>query len=205
MKIVNCIQGSAEWLDARRGRPTASRFSAIVTATGKATTGQSRRSYMLELLGERLTGSVTEHYVSAAMQRGTDLEPRARAWYELTTGRAVEQVGFVLARGSTWGASPDGLTDTGGIEIKCLGRPAHLDALLTRKVPPDYAVQMQACMWVCRRKTWDFVLFTDEDGIPSATWAVEADPQMHKAFAEHVPVFCKELAAMEKQIQALAE
>jgi hypothetical protein len=61
VKILNVIQGSAEWFDARCGKPTASRFSAIVTPTGKPTASKERRAYMLELLAERLTRRTAEH------------------------------------------------------------------------------------------------------------------------------------------------
>jgi hypothetical protein len=202
VKIIECEQGSAEWLKARCGIPTASRFADIVTPTGRAVTSKARRDYMLELLAERLTGSTEAHYVTAAMERGKALEPQARAWYSLETGKAVCEVGFVVDDSGDWGCSPDGVTDCGGIEIKCLTRTRHLDALLTRTMPPEYMVQIQACMWIMRRATWDFVLFTDERGIPSATWQIEADAKLHAAFAEHVPAFVSELCSMERTMKA---
>lgn len=204
MKILTCQQGSSEWLAARCGRPTASRMGAIVTPTGQPVKGQARRTYMLELLAERLTGRTTDRPVTAAMQRGTELEPLARAYYELDSGRTVTQVGFILGPRGRWGCSPDGITETGGIEIKCLGNTAHLAAILERQVPADYVVQVQACMWVTGRTTWDFVAYTDARGIPSAWWTVQTDPVVQKALAECVPAFCRELDALESKVKEVA-
>ena len=203
MKIIDCIQGSAEWLQARQGIPTASRWGDIVTPTGKAVSGAARRKYALELVGERLTDSSEGHFVSVAMMRGTELEPAARAWYELVSGNAVAQVGFVEAgKGKLkWGCSPDGLTTTGGIEIKCPGRTAMLDMIESHKPEPGYMQQMQACMWICRRATWDFVVYSDEKGMPSAWWTVERDDALHAAFAEILPEFCAYVAELEATIR----
>lgn len=201
MKVINCIQGSDEWLAARRGIPTASRFGNIVTPTGKAATGRARYTYQLELLAERLTGRAADHHVTAAMERGTMLEPAARAWYELASGEAVTQVGFVQSAGGRWGCSPDGITTIGGCEIKCLGGVAHLEALLARQVPADYVPQVQGCMFVTGRNHWDFVLYTDAAGIPSAWWRVERDAAFCDALAECLPVFCDELDELERKVK----
>jgi len=201
MKIIDCIQGSAEWFSARCGIPTASRFCDIVTPTGKPVTGKARRTYLLELVGERLTKSVSDHYVSTAMMRGTELEPKARAWYELLTGKAVSQVGFVLSDCGRWGCSPDGITETGGIEIKCLLRVAHLDVLETGEIPSDYRMQMEGAMWILKRPTWDLVVFTDELGIPSRVLTLEQDPKIAAALEEHVAAFSGEVEELTRKIK----
>jgi hypothetical protein len=201
MEIIDCIQGSTEWLKARLGIPTASRFGDIISPTGKPTTGKARRTYMLELFGERLTGRAEDHYVSAAMQRGVELEAAARAWYALDSGNAVSQIGFVLADGRRWGCSPDGITLTGGVEIKCMGLVNHLDTILTREVPDCYIAQVQGAMLVCQRKTWDFVAYTDADGVPSAWWTVNADAEYQAALAGALAKFCEELDGLERQVR----
>lgn len=201
MRIVECVQGSGEWLAARCGIPTASRFCDIVTPLGKPVVGKARRSYMLELCGERLTGSAHPHFVSGPMDRGTELEPRARAWYEVTTGKSVLQVGFILATGDRWGFSPDGITDLGFIEIKCPLRVNHLDIAESRVVPPDWMTQIQAGLWITKRSAADFVLWTDEPGMPCMTWPVAADDKMQAGFETALPAFCKELDAMTAKLR----
>jgi len=203
VRIVNCIQGSAEWLQARQGKPTASKFSALVTPTGASVKGKTRQTYMLELLAERLTGKTQETRVTDAMVRGSMLEPRARAWYELETGAEVTQVGFVLADGERWGASPDGLVQKGGIEIKCLNRAAHLRVVLFGEIPEEYVAQVQGNMWVTGRYQWDYVAYTDEDGIPSGIVPVKADEKYWQALDAALPKFCDELDELEERARKL--
>jgi hypothetical protein len=52
VKIINCDQQSEEWFNARLAIPTASRFKDMM-AGGQ---GKTRRSYMLQLAGEAITG-----------------------------------------------------------------------------------------------------------------------------------------------------
>ena len=203
MRIISCQQGSSEWLDARRGKVTASRFCDVVTPMGKPVTGKARRGYLLELVAERLTNVTERHYVTAAMERGTTYEPRARAWYELKTGNTVEQIGFVLADGDRWGCSPDGLFPDGGLEIKCPARIALLDMIESRVPSPDYMLQMQACMWICQRRQWDFVVWTDDPLLPCATWTVERAAPLQEAFELLIPAFCDEVDAAEKKLREL--
>lgn len=202
MKILNCKQGGAAWLKARCGRPTASRFSDLVTPTGRPVIGKARRSYMLELCGERLTGKAQDHFVSAAMERGTILEPRALAYHNLQTGKEARIVGFVLDDSLRWGCSPDALLEGGGVEAKCPGPVELLNMIDSHEPEPDYMMQMQGCMWVCQVPVWDFVVFTDEPGLPCDTWQVEADPDIHAAFDSVLPAFCDELDAMEARMRA---
>ena len=200
--ILQCEQGGVEWHQARLGLPTASRFADIVTATGKATKNAARETYKAQLLVERLTGQLMSNFATPAMQRGTDLEPRARAWYELETGRAVKQVGLVILEGDGWkcGASPDGLCEDRGLEIKCPLPHTMIAQLLEDGRPDAYDVQIQACMWVSGVMRWDLVLFTDSTGIPNKVYEIHANAGLHLAFAEHIPAFCAELAECEARL-----
>jgi len=202
VKYLTCDQGSNQWLLARLGRPTASNMSNIVTSTGKACTGQTRATFMCQLLGERITGLTTEHHTSAAMERGVALEPVARDWYEMQTGNDVQEVGFAYSKGGRWGASPDGLVgDDGGIEIKCPTLPNMIKHLLSDGVPSHWRVQIQACLWICERTWWDFVMYTDARNVPSIIIRVERDDKVIAALGEHVPAFCDELDAKEAALR----
>lgn len=202
IKVLTCQQGSAQWLLARLGKPTGSWLSNIVTPTGKAVKGEKRTTYLYQLLGERITGQTTETYVSEPMKRGTFLEPEARSWYELTAGVSVEQVGFVIGDGGKWGVSPDGLVGKhGGLEIKCSTLPIHLKNVLAGGVPATWAVQVQACMWVCERAWWDVVLYTDAINVPSVVVRAEQDAVVIDTLKAEVPAFCEELDALEADIR----
>ncbi|MBC8157935.1 MAG: YqaJ viral recombinase family protein [Alphaproteobacteria bacterium] len=153
-------QGTEEWFAARCGKVTASRVADVIAKT-KSGWGASRANYMAQLIAERLTNTVADSYTNAAMQWGSDTEPRARLVYELKTGALVEQVGFVdHPIINNTGASPDGLVGTEGMtEIKCPNTATHIDTLLNEKVPGKYITQMQWQM-ACAERDWcDFVSF----------------------------------------------
>ena len=159
MQIIDVEQGSDEWLEARRGIPTASEFSKLVTSTGKAST--QANDYINLLISERL-GAVSESFTNEWMERGVELESAARAWYAFQTEIEPTQVGFVLNDAGTAGASPDAIFDGGGLEIKCPSPKVHISYLRANKCPAAYIGQVQGCMWICERETWDFLSFHPE-------------------------------------------
>lgn len=157
MLVHNFEQGSPKWLQARLGIPTASCFSKLITSTGKKST--QIEGYLNTLVAETLMGEPPESFSSEWMARGTELEPQARAWYEFQTDLDVDQVGFVTLDSGIAGASPDGLTLTGGLELKCPKAETHVAYLRAKKLPTDYVPQVQGCMWICERDSWDFASY----------------------------------------------
>src|SRR3990167_3958260 len=89
IQVVNVEQGSDEWKAARAGMPTASAFKDAL-AKGE---GKTRRAYMLKLIGERLTGELSEGYSNGHMERGHEMEPDARAAYAWHADADPVQVG----------------------------------------------------------------------------------------------------------------
>ena len=205
MDALDMEQGSERWLGVRLGRPTGSMFKKIVTGTGKAVASIGRTTYMAELLNERLIGIdiiQEEHYVSEAMERGTELEPQARGWYEKKQDVKVDEVGFVYALDGRCGVSPDGLvSNRGGVEIKCPSSANHVKHLAAGAVPKDWIVQIHGCIWACNRKWWDFVCYNDNENIPSMVVRVMRDEVMCLAFDSYMPAFCDELDALEIRIR----
>ena len=153
-------QGSGEWLRERCGKVTASRIADIVAKT-KNGPSASRGNYMAQLIAERLTGSVSESYVSPAMEHGTATEDEAVAAYEFYSGLMVERVGFVPHPTiAMTGASPDRLVAAAGlVEVKCPNTATHIETLLGRSVPGKYVHQMQWQMACTEREWCDFVSY----------------------------------------------
>lgn len=154
-------QKSNEWFAARMGKPTASRIADVMAKT-KSGYGASRKNYLMQLLCERLTGQREEGFTSAAMNRGTELEPIARSMYEIETGMIVEESGFILHPEINMGASPDGLVGSDGLmEIKCPNTAQHVDFIRTGKPDGRYEWQM-LCQLECTGREWcHFVSFDD--------------------------------------------
>ena len=158
MKTYNFEQRTAEWYEVRLGRITASAASRIVTATGKPSTSQD--ALVNELAHEVITQSMDWTDPTPAMQRGIDLEPRACAMYEFSSGNDVDHVGFCAHDEMMIGCSPDGLIgDDGGLEIKCPLAHNHIGYFLDEKCPSKYYPQVQFSMFVTGRSWWDFMSF----------------------------------------------
>ena len=134
-RIIRGIeQGSPEWMALRIGRIGGSRISDLLTEGRSGGESLTRRKYKNELIRERLTSKKLDTYKTPAMQRGIDLEPLARSWYEVKYNTFVDQVAIVLHPTIEGGqCSPDGLVDSTNslIEIKIPNPENHLDNILT--------------------------------------------------------------------------
>lgn len=153
-------QGTAEWLQERCGKVTASRIADLMAKT-KSGWGASRANYAAQLVAERLTGCVAPSFTNAAMIHGTETEPEARRAYEFFIDRDVQQVGFMPHPAIEMaGASPDGLIgDDGLLELKCPQTATHIETLLTGAIPDKYFKQMQFQM-ACTARAWcDFASY----------------------------------------------
>lgn len=154
IEIFECEQGTPEWVAARCGIITASKFSDVL-AGGQ---GKTRRKYMLELAGERIRGEVAEGYKNAHMDRGTEHEKLARLRYAERTNQEVRQVGFI--RDGSYGCSPDGLIgEDGMVEFKSNLPHILAEMLLANKVPTEHVGQLQGGLKVANRVWIDFVSF----------------------------------------------
>ena len=155
-------QGTEAWHQLRLGKITASRIADVI-AQIKSGEAASRADYRIELVSERLSGKPSEGFTNAHMERGIELEPFARAWYEVERGEFVKQVPFVdhpTIKNS--GASPDGIVGEGLIEIKCPMQKTHVNYLLEDRVPAKYMPQM-AWQMACTQSKWvDFVSYCPE-------------------------------------------
>ena len=186
MKIVECVQGSEEWIAARVGKVGASRIADIVAKT-KSGYSTSRANYAAELIAERLTGKKAEGFTNAAMQWGTDNEPQARAMYEFMRNVSVVEVGIVLHPTiENAQASPDGLVgDDGLVEIKCPLTSTHISTLRGGEIDGKYMKQMQWQM-ACTGRDWcDFCSFDPR---------MPAEMQIHIRRVNRDPVAIAEIA-----------
>lgn len=157
-------QRSEEWMAARLGHVTASQIDCVLAGGRGAKESATRANYRAALIAERLTGTADpDRFESAAMRRGTEQEPYARAAYEQHDGVLVEQVGFVLHPEIPWaGCSPDGLVGADGlIQIKAPNTATHIETVIKQAIPAKYEAQMYFEM-ACTGRAWcDFVSFDD--------------------------------------------
>jgi putative phage-type endonuclease len=196
MIVLDHEQGTEEWVQARLGVPSASQFAKLVTATGKPSA--SAEGYINQLIAERMTGERGEIYTNSHMERGTMLEPEARAYYEFVIGREVQQVGFCLHDTIRAGCSPDGLLDNSGLEIKCPSAPVQVAYLRDGKLPVQYKQQVMGCMWVTGADRWDFLAYHPD--LPSLLITVERDQNYIDLLAAEVEKAADEI---QKQTELL--
>ena len=171
-------QGSPEWFQQRLGRVTGSRVHCLIAGG----TGAGRKTYLAQLVLERLTGKAEEGFKSFAMERGTELEPDAVKAYQFYHDAEIHEVGFVgHPTIEMAGASPDRLVGALGVlEVKCPLAPAHLDALNGGNIKADYRSQMQWEMACTGREWCDFVSFNPDfpEAMRLHTTRVERDADL---------------------------
>jgi putative phage-type endonuclease len=206
MREILCEQGTAQWLEARHGKITASRIKDVLDHI-KTGEGAKRRNYRIEQMAERLSGRSEDHYTSPEMMWGTEMEPYARAAYEVESGNMVDQVGFVLHPTFDFaGASPDGLIGQHGcFEAKCPKTTTHLKWMMAGIVPEEHQDQ---CLWVmrCAGREWcDFVSYDPRlpKGLKLFTQRLMRDEERIQKIEAAVIAFNDEIEAALAPLRAL--
>jgi hypothetical protein len=202
MRIVECEQGTETWFRARAGMPTASEF-ATVMASGKAgAESKTRRTYMLKLAGEILTGEPMESFSNAHMERGKAMEDEARNLYAFAADVEPQQVGFVV--NGPKGCSPDSLIgDVGAVEIKTKFPHLIIDALLKDEFVPEHKAQCQGVLWVAEREWIDLVVYWPR--LPLLVKRAYRDEAYIAGMSKAVDVFNEELQATVEKIRAYGQ
>lgn len=175
-----------DWLAVRAGKFTGSDFYLYMSLLKKNELSDTAESKLYEKCLEQF-GYGFDNMSSVAMERGTELEPIARAEYIAETFNDVQEVGFVDLESNRAGCSPDGVIlkpklkrvtpryfSCGDvvavddedvvfdiekiIEIKCPGIKNYIK-MAKGKIPTQYMVQMQFNMFVTGAKSCDFIVY----------------------------------------------
>lgn len=194
-EVLTMEQGTPEWHEARLGIPTASEFKSVL-AKGQ---GKVRRTYMLKLLDERLSGEPMESFKSEHMERGNEMEIDARTAYEWDSGCEAKRVGFVKNNGA--GCSPDGLIgDDGAVEFKTALPHLLREYHLKDQFPPEHKAQCQGVLWICERDWIDINIYWPNR--PVFVKRERRDEPYIRTLADEVARFNDELAAMLETLRA---
>lgn len=202
--VVDVAQRSPEWFSARCGRLTGSRAKDML-ATIKTGEAAGRRDYRLELVCERLTGTVQEDgFVSDAMQRGIDKESAAFAAYEALTGHMASLSGFLAHNEWLAGVSLDGYVGdfVGLLEVKCPKTATHVKWMQGGKMPSEHLAQVTHALWVTGAEWCDFLSFDDRLPEDLQTFLVRVDASSVdlQAYQQQALTF---LAEVEREVAAL--
>jgi hypothetical protein len=200
MQILTCEQGTPEWFAARAGIPTASEFATVMAKGKGGGESKTRRTYMLKLAGEILTGEPMDSFSNHHMERGKEYEPDARRLYAFMQDCEPETVGFI--RNGDKGCSPDCLVGSSGMaEIKSKLPHLQVDCLLNNRVPPDHVAQVQGQLWVAEREWIDFVSYWPK--LPLFVTRAYRDEPYIKELSAAVDQFNEELAATVERIRQM--
>lgn len=198
MEIVACEQGSLEWHRARAGIPTASMFGTVMAKGRGGGESLTRRTYMLKLAGEIITGELSDNYVNEHMERGHAMEGDARDLYTFMTDDPVTRVGFI--RNGNAGASPDALIGERGIlEIKTKLPHLLIGDLLKDEPPSEFMAQCQGGMWIAEREFTDLVVYWPK--LPLFAKRVYRNEPHIKKLSAAVDKFNAELAEVVEKVR----
>jgi hypothetical protein len=119
---------------------------------------KTRRTYLLKLAGEILTGAPMENYTNGHMERGKAMEAEARDLYAYYHELTADQIGFI--KNGRAGCSPDSLIGENGLlEIKTTFPHLLLDILLRQEFPPQHKAQCQGALWIAEREWIDLAIY----------------------------------------------
>jgi hypothetical protein len=199
MEHINATQGTPEWFAARLGIPTASNFSTILPSGRGGGESKTRRTYMLKLIGERMTGEMVDSYTNAHMERGKEMESEARFAYEFMRETECQRVGFIKNFGA--GASPDSLVgDNGLVEIKTKLPHLQLEVILSDEMPSEHWAQVQGQLWVSEREWCDFVSYWPK--LPLFTKRIYRDDKyINQKLWPEVQKFINEMNELQEKIK----
>lgn len=199
----NMIQGSEQWLKARKGRATASQAKKILTPTGKLST--QAEAYARQLARECVLENPFAFAGNRATDWGNEHEAAARMAFIEATGFDVIEVGFVTKKDNPiLGCSPDGIVlepCLAGLEIKCPDPDTLIGWMIDGVIPEEHLPQVHASMVVTGLRKWHFVgyfptipLFTP----PPAVWDNYTD-----RIAAALDGFVIQYAKIRKQVLGL--
>lgn len=198
LQVFDCEQGSADWFRVRAGIPTASCFNDILTKGRGGEPSKTRRTYMLKLAGERLTGIPMEAFSTIHMQRGHEMEEEARRAYSMITDLDTKPIGFIR-RGDT-GASPDSLVgDDGMLELKTKLPHLQIDLLLSDETPKEHYAQCQGQLWIAEREWVDLGSYWP--GLPMFVKRIYRDEPFIEKLKSAVDEFNQQLSEVVERIQ----
>jgi exodeoxyribonuclease (lambda-induced) len=122
------------------------------------------RRYAADLAIERISGAPHGEPAKAwVLERGHEMETRARMLYEARTGAFITESGICLSDEGIYGYSSDGLADDDGlIEIKAPIDSIKIMDMWRTGDTSEYDHQMQGGMWLTARKWVDFIMYVPD-------------------------------------------
>ncbi|MBW2600153.1 MAG: YqaJ viral recombinase family protein [Deltaproteobacteria bacterium] len=202
--IYDFTQYDDSWWAARLGKITASPANKLITTKGLPTDGKTREDYCYRLAMEQAYGQYAgSEYTNYGMQRGHEMEPKARTAFEIATGFNVQTVGIVFEdEQRKWACSPDGMMETAGLEIFCPEAPNAICCLRN----PEKAIsiagkfqQIQMSLMITGFEQWYFEVYYP--GPAPLIQIVKRDEDFISKLRAELDKFCIEIIMTAKEIK----
>jgi predicted phage-related endonuclease len=199
VRVCPAEQNTEQWGLDRLGMATASEFHKAIQRGRADRPSVTRRKYLLELLGERLTGEPAPGFSNANTDRGHAMEPDAAADYEIVSGNAVETIGFMHRDGM--GVSLDRIVtgQPGFIEIKSMKPDILLATILSDEMPAEHKAQVQGGLMVAGLEWADFVAYWPN--LPLFVKRIARDEDYIDWLRGQIHQFNQELDALERHMR----
>lgn len=189
-----CIeQGTSEWLIMRLGVLSASNADKILAGTQTA----GRRTYMASLIKQVVTCLTDEELPFRQLEHGKMQEPVGRDALSLSMGVDIQEVPFIYKDATMRaGASPDGVFDNVGVELKCpFDSTVFIKFACFDDVKKEYEKQCQFQNWVMGSEKVIFANYDERMQLINKLHYIEfeRDEKMMKKFDDAVPQFIHDM------------
>ena len=171
--IIHTPVGEGELNPYRKGIPTASAASKLITPKGAASTQMDgyARDLAYEILGiEKIksNGKSADFKGNPYTEAGHDMEPEAAAWYSWFTGAEIERATFVSDDDISYGCTPDYFVGDGkGLLQLKYRQAAHLmyQDKIERAggIPWDDYPQLQFELMTCEDREYNDILYYHDE------------------------------------------
>lgn len=203
MIVSKAKQGSQEWLDARKGVITASRFKDCRDRLKSGAPSKACITYAKDVARERCGGSLLPTFANAAMRTGTEQEPVARMAYEVDTGYFVAEAGFICTDDRKFGVSVDGRIENYGLwECKTMVSSDTLFASVVDGDISEYRDQCVGALWLLRAQWIDLHLWVYDMPHLSQVIRIERDEEEIQKLEDDLVAFEKTVTQYEAKLLA---
>jgi len=200
MIILDCEQGTEEWMQARIKVVSASNFKKVVTSKGEPS--KQAEQYACQLAGQIISGKQDETYSSSAMERGIEMEAEAVEFLEFTQDIKTQKVGFVYKdEDKRIGCSPDRLIEgeKGLVEVKCPLVHTQVKYLMKGEFPTEYFQQVQGQLYVTG---YEYCLFCSYyPGLKPLLITVKRDEAFIKCLDRELKLFVDKIDEVIKKLK----
>lgn len=154
-------QGSAEWLQARVGKFTASVVHPLVATKGD---GKGAASLIRAIVAERVSGIPQGFEGNEDTEFGHEHEPHARRLFQIQNGVFLQRVGLLVHPTMPYlAASPDGIVPGEfGSEFKSHRKARKFLEMIDGAIPRAHVVQCQVGMACAGVSRWAYSNYCPE-------------------------------------------